>query len=114
MPRSTNAQLAVDFYKDIHSRHQWTAETAWHGIARLLLSCEVYRPGSGWQAFHNVVTYIDSNRFKIGPSGPSATLRKAEPLTIYLAGQLGTDRANLCDNIGLYWQHAAIRPFQPH
>jgi hypothetical protein len=112
MPRSINAQLAVDLYNDLHARHNWTSDTAWHGIALLLLSCEIYR--AQWERFHNVVTYVDSNRFKAGKSGPSATLRRAEQLTVYLAEQLGIDRTSLCDTIGLYWREPEIRPFQPH
>jgi hypothetical protein len=78
----------------------------------LLLSCEVYR--GRWEPFYDVVTFIDSNRFSIGPSGPSSTLRKAERLSEYLAEQLGIERSELCDNIGLYWHEPAIRPLQPH
>jgi hypothetical protein len=112
MPRSANAQLAVDLYEELQSHYQWTAETAWHGIARLLLSCEVYR--LRWEPFLNVVTYVDSNRFTSGESGPHATLRRAEQLTTYLATQLRIDRPELCQNIGLYWQNPKIRQAQPH
>lgn len=104
MPRSINAQLAVDLYNDLHARYNWTSDSAWQGIARLLLTCEIYR--AQWEPFRNVVVYIDSNRFRPGKGGtPSATLRRAE--------QLGIERAALCDNIGLYWQQAVIRPLQP-
>jgi hypothetical protein len=112
MTRSTNAQLAVDLYKDLHARYNWTANTAWHGIALLLLSCEVYK--GRWEPFHNVVTYIDSNRFSIKQGRPSSTLLKAEQLTVYLADQLGLDRASLCEKIGLYWQVQSVRLFQPN
>ncbi|MDX6498121.1 MAG: hypothetical protein QOG23_1381 [Blastocatellia bacterium] len=112
MSRSPNAQLAVDLYKDLHARYNWIADTAWHGIALLLLSCEVYK--EGWEPFHNVVTYIDSNRFKIKEGRPSSTLRKAEQLTVYLAEQLDLDRATLCENIGLYWRVPSVRGFQPN
>ena len=112
MPRSTNAQLAVNLYNELQARYQWTAETAWHGIAKLLLSCEIYR--MQWEPFHDVVTYVDSNRFTSGEGGPHATLRRAEQLTEYLAAQLGVDRRDLCQNIGVYWQHPRIRALQPH
>jgi hypothetical protein len=78
----------------------------------MLLSCEIYR--SKWEAFHDVVTYVDSNRFTTGTGGPHATLRRAEQLTVYLAAQLGIDRRDLCQNIGLYWRLPKIRPLQPH
>ncbi len=112
MPRSANAQLAVELYNELQSRFQWTSETAWHGIARLLLSCEVYR--LKWEPFLNVVTYVDSNRFTSGESGPHATLRRAQQLTAYLATELSIDRPELCQNIGIYWQHPKIRQVQPH
>jgi hypothetical protein len=112
MARSKNAQLAVDLYNELQSRYNWTLETAWHGIARLLLSCEIYR--IKWETFHDVVTYVDSNRFTSGEGGPHATLRRAEQLTVFLSAQLGIDRKDLCKNIGLYWQHEKIRPLQPH
>lgn len=112
MARSANAQLVVDLYNELYSRFHWTSETAWQGIARLLLSCETY--GLRWEPFLNVVTYVDSNRFTSGETGPHATLRRAEQLTAYLAAELGIDRPQLCQNIGLYWQHPKIRQVQPH
>jgi len=107
-----NAQLAVDLYNDLQARYNWTATTAWQGIARLLLSCEIYR--LKWEPFYDVVTYVDSNRFTSGGSGPHATLRRAEQLTTYLAEQLGVARTDLCRNIGLYWKEPTIRSLQPH
>jgi hypothetical protein len=112
MARSKNAQLAFDLFNELQSRYNWTPETAWQGIARMLLSCEIYR--GRWEKFHDVVLYIDSNRFTSGDSGPHATLRRAEQLTTYLAAQLGIERKDLCENIGLYWRHETIRPLQPH
>lgn len=112
MPRSKNAQLSVDLFDKLQARYNWTAETAWHGIARLLLSCEIYK--AEWETFRDVVVYIDSNRFTAGKSGPHATLRRAEQLTKYLAVQLGVDRQSVCQNIGLYWQQPKIRTLQPH
>ncbi len=112
MPRSANAELAVQLYKELQSHYHWTPETAWHGIARLLLSCDVYR--GRWEPFLNVVTYVDSNRFTSGESGPHATLRRAERLTEYLATELRIERAKLCQNVGIYWQQPKIREVQPH
>jgi hypothetical protein len=112
IPRSANAELAVQLYKDLQSHYHWTPETAWHGIARLLLSCEVYR--LRWEPFRNVVTYVDSNRFTSGGSGPHKTLRQAENLTTYLATQLNVEPQELCRNIGIYWQHPNIREVQPN
>jgi hypothetical protein len=112
MPRSVNAQRAVDLYMELHEKHRWTAATAWRGIARLLLSCEVYR--TAWQSFRDVVVYVESNRFKAGRGQPNTTLRRAEQLMDYLAGQLNVDRRDLCQSIGIYWQLPQIRYLQPH
>ncbi len=112
MRRSPNAQLAVDLYNELQGRYSWNSESAWQGIARLLLSCEVYR--TRWEPFHNVVTYVDSNRFTKGNERPHATLRRAEQLSSFLAAQLSVDRRELCENIGLYWRHSKIRQKQPH
>lgn len=112
MPRSKNAQLAVDLYNELQARYNWTAGTAWHGIALLLLSCEIYR--REWETFKDVIVYVDSDRFTEGEKGPHVTMRRAEQLTAYLAEQLGIERQDLCRKIGLYWQHAKVRGVQPH
>jgi hypothetical protein len=41
-------------------------------------------------------------------------MRRAELLTTYLAAQLGIERKDLCQNIGLYWRQPKIRGVQPH
>lgn len=112
MPRSPNAQIAVDLYNQLHQQYRWNAQTAWHGIARLLLSCEIW--GRGWEAFHNVVVYRESNDFKTGRTGPNLVIQRAEALSNYLAQQLGVDRAALCNEIGIYWRQPRISTLQPH
>jgi hypothetical protein len=107
MARSVNAQLAVDLYNELQQRFQWTADRAWHGIAILLLSCELYT--REWEPFHGIVTYVDSNRFR-----DEGTRHRAERLTSYLADQLGIQRNQLCERIALYWQRPEIRHLQPH
>lgn len=115
MPRSPNAQLAVDLYNQLLQVHGFTAASAWHGIARLLLTTNVYRSGTGWQPFHNVVVYRESNDFKFNSAGtPNAVLQRAEALTLYLAAQLGVPRAGINDHIGLYWNQPIISTLQPH
>ena len=69
MPRSVNAQLAIDMYEALRSHHGWSAASAWQGIARLLLSCDIWR--HGWQPFHDVVVYREANDLKIGARGPN-------------------------------------------
>jgi hypothetical protein len=114
MPRSKNAQLAVDLYDELQRQYNWTAGTAWHGIARLLLYCEIYINQQGWKPFKDVVVYVDSDRFTDGDKGPHVTLRRAENLSGYLAGQLGVDRGDLCATIGRYWHAPHVRNMQPN
>lgn len=93
----TNAQIAVDLYKQLSEKHKWSAADAWKGIAIMLPTCEVW--GVGWQAFQNIVVYRERNDFKNGPQGPSAVVKRSGN-TGYLAEQLGISRVELCENIG--------------
>lgn len=112
MPRSNNAQLAVDLYQAMQQYHSLTRQTAWHGIARLLLTCEIWN--RGWQPFHDVVVYRESNDFKRGIRGPNAVIRRAEELSVYLANELGVSQSELCDEIAQYWRHPNIADLQPN
>lgn len=112
MPRSRNAQLAIDMYEAQRAQRDWSAATAWQGIARLLLSCETWR--HGWQPFHDVVVYRESNDFKMGVRGPNVVMRRADVLTEFLAGELGVPRTALCNEIATYWRHPDITDFQPN
>ena len=112
MPRSANAQLAVDTYEALRAQHGWTNPTAWQGIARLLLSCDIWR--HGWQQFHDVVVYREANDFKIGARGPNIVMRRAAELAAFLANELGVPRSDLCHEIGTYWRHPGIANLQPH
>jgi hypothetical protein len=115
MPHSENAQMAVDLYNHLAHDHGFTAGNAWHGIARLLLTTNVFRSGAGWQPFHNVVVYRESNDFKLSAAGtPNKVMQRAEALTVYLAGQLGVPRPEINHNIGLYWNQPHISALQPH
>ena len=112
MSRSVNAQLAVDMYEAQRAQHDWNAATAWQGIARLLLSCDVWR--QGWQPFHDVVVYREANDFKAGAHGPNIVMRRADTLTGFLAVELGVTRADLCGEIAAYWRHPDVAKLQPH
>ena len=115
MPRSPNAQVAVDLYGELAQTHGWTSANAWQGIARLLLTTNVWRSGIGWQPFHNVVVYRESNDFRRGHGGaPNTVLQRAEALTQYLAAQLGVPRAAIDDHIGVYWHQPVTSTLQPH
>lgn len=111
--RSSNAQGAVEMYDRLRREKGWTKSDAWHGIALLLLSCEVWDSG-GWRPFRNVVVYRERNDFKSGSQGPNAVLERAEHLTTYLAEGLNVPRAELCSTIGQYWRDPHIANFQPH
>lgn len=112
MPRSANAQLAIDMYEALRAQHGWNRATAWQGIARLLLTCHIWR--HGWQPFHGVIVYREANDFKNGTRGPNAVMRRAEALSAFLANELGISRAALCNEIAAYWRHPHIAGLQPH
>jgi len=115
MPRSPNAQIAVDLYAQLAETYALTPANAWHGIAHLLLTTKVWRSGIGWSPFHNVVVYRESNDFKYGADGrPSAVMNRAEALTQYLAEQLDVSRSEIDQHIGIYWNESAISSLQPH
>lgn len=111
MGRSKNAQIAVDLYQDLQHLNRWNPQTAWHGIAELLLTCEIWRRGC--EPFHNVVVYRESNDFKLNKDGsPNAALRSAEVLSTCLASELGIERQDLCGRIGTYWRQPGIADLQ--
>jgi len=113
--RSTNAQTAVDLYNHLVQIHGLTGATAWHGIARLLLTTSVWRDGVGWVPFHDFVVYRERNDFRTLDAGaPNTAMRRAEALTAYLASQLGVSRADISNQIGLYWRLPEISTQQPH
>ena len=112
MPRSANAQAAVEMYEAMRLKRRWGRDTAWHGIAILLLSCDVWR--YGWQGFHDVVVYRESNDFRIGPRGHNVVLRRAELLTGFLADELGVSRNAVCEEIAAYWREPGINDKQPN
>lgn len=112
MPRGTNLQIAVDMYDALQKKHGWNATDAWKGIALLLLNCEKW--SSGWQPFHNVVVYRESNDFKMARGQPGKVLQRAQQLTDYLGTRLGVPSSNVCATIGQYWRHTTIAPRQPH
>lgn len=83
MPRSANAQLAINMYEALQARHGCNNATPWQGIARLLLSCSIWR--QGWQPLHGVVVYREANDFKTGARGPNAVMRVAPLLSLTVA-----------------------------
>src|ERR1700686_3960206 len=113
MPSDPNAALAVSLYQSLRQQENWAADDVWKGIARLLLTCEIW--GVGWQSFHDVIVFRERNDFKISPtSGPNATMRAADQLTHYLAAELNVPRTEVCNSIGLYFKQAAVRQLQPN
>jgi hypothetical protein len=115
MGRSPNAQIAVDQFLALHRQHRWNKQNAWHGIALLLLSCNVWVDTEGWQPFRDFVVYRERNNFKSTKKGhPNKDMRRARQLTDYLAAQLGLPRATLCQRIGQYWNTPGISDLQYH
>jgi len=113
MARSENAQIAVDMFHDLQIDNMLSIDTAWIGIARLLLSCDIW--DGGWKAFHDIVVYRERNDFGLNENGePNSCWKRADRLTDYLAGSLGVSRSDLCGNVGRYWHNTAVRGLQPH
>jgi hypothetical protein len=113
MARSVNAQIAVDLYKKLSKQYGYTPVTAWKGIARLLLTCDVWV--GKWKKFHGVVVYRESNDLRLSRTGnPNACLKRAGELTRYLANELGIAPEALCGEIGLYWRERTVKRDQPH
>ena len=113
MPRSANAKTAVRQYEAMRRQHEWTPATAWHGIALLLLTCNIWRRRR-WNHFHDVVVYRERNDFRIGTTSPNAVLRRAESLTVLLANELGIGPDSICEQIGAYWRLPGIADRQPN
>jgi hypothetical protein len=115
MPRSPNAQIAVDLYFQLAQAHGLCAANAWHGIARLPLTTNVRMPGIGWQPFYNVAVYRETDDFRPRANGaPNTVLQRAEVPTQYLAEQPGAPRAGIDRHTGVYWRQAGIATLQPH
>lgn len=112
MARSLNAQLAVDLYNELAITRGWNKANAWHGIAELLLSCQIW--DNVWKEFHGVVVHRESNDFKIGSKGPNKCLQRAGHLSDVLAERLGVPRADLCGRIGSYWRQPTVANLQYH
>lgn len=114
MGRGENAQLAVDLFELLRKEHDWGVEDGWKGIAKLLLSCDVWDSKEGWQPFHGCVVYRERNDFKVRNGRENAVLRRARVLTSLLAKELEVPEENLCEAIGQYWRHPEMRNVQPH
>src|SRR5579884_647515 len=113
MARSKNAQVAVDLYDHLLEEYKWDTNTAWRGIAILLLSCEVW--DHGWQAFHNSIVYRERNDFQaLKKGGLNIVLQRADKLSDFLANELGVPRTALCQTIAMYWHQPSIAVYQPH
>lgn len=92
---------------------RWTKATAWHGIARLLLSCEIW--DQSWQPFHGCIVYRERNDFsELGRGLSNQVLKRAQALTAYLRGQFGIAPDDVCSQIAQYWWLPSIQNQQPH
>lgn len=113
MTRDPNAQLAVRLFHQICDERGHTASDAWKAVARLLLSCEIWRDGER-RPFHGVVVHRESNDFKVRNGRPSAAIRDAERLSSFLAGELGCPRDSVCGEISRFWREPSVAPLQPN
>lgn len=115
MPRSKNAQKAVELFLELVKCQGLNAQDCWKAIAQLLLTPEKWEQGTGWAPFKNVVVYRETNDFRSKATGaPGAVLQKAENLTAFLARELSVDRGEIDGHIGRYWKIPEIRKLQPH
>jgi hypothetical protein len=119
--RSPNARLAVDQFLILAERLKLTKLNAWHGIALLLLSCDVWADGfkrlkdlRGNAMIPDVVVYRERNDFKVGARGPNIVVQRARSLTAYIGHELGIPQGSVCEEIGQYWRDPVIATMQPH
>lgn len=113
MARSANADKAIAMYDALQKQQGWTKSSAWKGIARLLLTCDVWQD-TQWRTFHDFVVYREVSDFKPKTGLPNIYWRRGESLSNFLATQLGVPRRDLCNVIGAYWKAPGIRELQPH
>src|SRR3569832_1062344 len=112
MPRSKNAQIAVDLFDGLVDQHGYDKHSVWKAIAQLLLSCDVWSSPS-WVAFKDIVVFREVNDFK--KAGPGSLLsQRAENLTQLLANELNVSRELLCGSIGSFWKLPDLSAMQPH
>lgn len=122
MPRipttDPHANLAVQLFDQIMNQNGWGLDRAWLGIAKLLLTCEVWRDGE-WRPFSvmppGTPLLMESNNYRVTRAGmPNSYLREANLVRDYIARRLGVPSGNLCNHLGVYFQQPNIANLQPN
>ena len=117
--RDAHANLAVDLFDQIMESQGWGLDNAWLGIATLLINCQVWMNGSGWQDFPvmpaGTPVLMERNNYKRNADGePNQSIRDAVQVRNYLAESLGVEPENLCNELGLFFQPPEIIGLQPN
>jgi hypothetical protein len=111
--QDSNANLAVEMFRDIVKRNRSTAETVWVAIAQLLITCEVFE-GGRWRQLYGAPVLMERNNYGTGARGDNKCLREARSVGAYIAAALGVDTTNVCDSLGLYFKNPAVHHLQPN
>ena len=122
MPRTPttngNAELAVEMFDDIMAANAWSLDKAWLAIAKLLMTCEVWRD-TAWRNLENMPpgtpVLMESNNYKLTRTGdPNSYMRNAIDVRDYIAKELSVVPDALCNEIGLYFRHPQVSHLQPN
>ena len=113
-----NAELAVAMFDDIMAANAWGLDRAWLAIAKLLMTCEVWRD-TAWRNLGvmppGTPVLMESNNYKLTRTGgPNSYMRNAIDVRDYIANELGTQPASLCDELGIYFRHPQVSHLQPN
>ena len=109
-----HANLAVDLHGKLLESNGWGLDKSWLAIAQLLMTCQVWE-GGAWQSFHGLPVLMERNNYKKTKTGkPNRDLVDAERVADFIASQLQISQADLCGNLGLFFEHPDIRGLQPN
>jgi hypothetical protein len=110
----SHANLAVDLYRGLLDSNEWGLGESWLAIAQLLMTCRVWESGT-WRGFHGLPVLMERNNYKVTTAGkPNRYLMDAGRVADFLASQLQISPAQLCSNLGLFFDHPDIRGLQPN
>ena len=126
MPRygtsDAHAELAVELYGELLTRHGWDLERAWLAIAKLLMTCEVWNPlrgpncgwGPGWMELYDAPVLREKNDYGHTKQGrPNRALADAFLVKERIAAEIRVDPPRLCGELGQFFRHPDIVELQP-
>lgn len=118
MPRmpttDPHAELAVALYSQDLDGRGWELDHSWVAIARLLMTCEIWRNGE-WQAFHDAPVLRESNDYRLNlDNQPNKALRDALEAKGRLAAAMQIDPGQVCGEIGQFFRQPGIVGLQPN